>query len=61
LHIKVYCGRLVYMKLNNKTWINDEGKSARIGYCPYHPTTKLDGGAECPECEKEIMNYGKTK
>jgi hypothetical protein len=43
------------MKINNKYWINEEGKITRIGYCPYHPKNKLDNWGECDKCMKAII------
>jgi len=29
----------------------------RIGFCPYHPKTRLDGKGECSKCEEKLMKY----
>ncbi|MCB4792191.1 MAG: hypothetical protein LHV68_09915 [Elusimicrobia bacterium] len=28
-------------------------------HCEYHPSVKLDEACECPECEAEIMEFGR--
>jgi hypothetical protein len=30
-------------------------------YCKYHPKVELDEAGECPECEKELMEYGRFR
>jgi hypothetical protein len=44
-----------------KYWTNDQGLKAEIGFCPYHPKTRLDGAGECDKCLNEIINYTKRR
>ena len=44
-----------------ETWTNKEGLVAKVGFCPYHPETKLDNNSECEKCLEEIVKRGKTR